>query len=193
MTLPSTRTKTAAWKTRLQDKETRDAYVDAQHTIGLSFQVWKLRQARGWTREQLAERSGIPKERIVHIEEPGRDPLTIQTLKKLASAFDVGLLVQFVPFSQLVRHEKDFHLGTFDVVSFDFDEGESKRDTVMVMEAFRKSASLPETRPRSILLSTRFVDIAMKAVYHARRRVEKRDAQEDSYEKAYYEEIRRTI
>ena len=103
---------------KLKNKAYRDAYTEAQLSIEIPFQIRALRRQRKWTQAELARRSGIPQARISHIEQPGRDPLSLRTLYRLVSAFDVGLLVQCVPFSELVDREEAFHPETFTVVSF---------------------------------------------------------------------------
>ena len=108
------------WR-KLHNKEYRAAYTEAQLSIEVPFQIRALRKACGWTQAQLAERCGIPQARISHIEQPGRDPLSLRTLYRLSSAFDVGLLVQFVPFSELVHREAAFDPKTFHVPSFEDD------------------------------------------------------------------------
>lgn len=106
---------------KLKNKEYRDGYMEAQLDIEVPFQIRALRTSRGWSYEQLAKKSGIPKDQLAQLEEPGYVSLTPDILCQLASAFDVGLLVQFVPFSELVRRAAAFHPGTFNVVSFDDD------------------------------------------------------------------------
>ncbi len=117
------------WK-KLQVKEYRDGYTEAQLSVEVPFQIRALRKARGWTQAQLAERCGIPQARISHVEQPGRDPLSLRTLYRLSAAFDVGLLVQFVPFSELVRREAAFDPKTFRVSSFKDDQLEMDLHTV---------------------------------------------------------------
>ena len=111
------------WR-KLRNKSYREGYTEAQLSMEVPFQIRALRKARGWTQAQLAKRSGIPQARISHIEQPGRDPLSLRTLYRLAIAFDVGLLVQFVSFSELVRREAAFHPETFRVTSFEDDHFE---------------------------------------------------------------------
>jgi transcriptional regulator with XRE-family HTH domain len=108
----------------LRNKAYRDGYTEAQLSIEVPFQIRALRKARGWTQAQLAERCGIPQARISHIEQPGRGPLSLRTLYRLSAAFDVGLLVQFVPFSELMRREATFDPETFHVPSFEEDQAE---------------------------------------------------------------------
>ncbi len=71
---------------KLRAKEYRDGYTEAQLSIEVPFQIRALRKARGWTQAQLAERCGIPQARISHIEQPGRDPLSLRTLYRLSAA-----------------------------------------------------------------------------------------------------------
>ena len=142
------------WR-KLETKEYRDGYTQAQLSIEVPFQIRALRKARGWTQAQLAERCGIPQARISHIEQPGRDPLSLRTLYRLSAAFDVGLLVEFVPFSELIRREAAFDPKTFSVPSFKDDRMQtvfSTASTSVELSSFR-SASTPERiqLPRLIL------------------------------------------
>jgi transcriptional regulator with XRE-family HTH domain len=103
----------------LRDKAYRDAYVESQIRIGLPFQVRALRQARGWKQDGLADRAQMTQPRIAEIERPGQRRLTLETLLRIASAFDVGLEVRFVPFSVLIRHSESFRPDNFIVESFE--------------------------------------------------------------------------
>ena len=132
------------WR-KLRNKEYRAAYTEAQLSIEVPFQIRALRKACGWTQAQLAERCGIPQARISHIEQPGRDPLSLRTLYRLSSAFDVGLLVQFVPFSELVHREAAFDPKTFYVPSFKDDRLERvvhSTDTALPLPFLKTESTL---------------------------------------------------
>lgn len=113
---------------RLRNKEYRDEYVSALISIGLPSQIREVRLARGWSQTKLASRARVHQSQISGFERKGCDSFTIATLLSLASAFDVGLKVRFVPFSELV-HE-DIHPERFDltVPSFAEDAGLSEGD-----------------------------------------------------------------
>ncbi len=130
---------------KLRNKAYRDGYTEAQLSIEIPFQIRALRKARDWTQAQLAERCGIPQARISHIEQPGRDPLSLRTLYRLAAAFDVGLLVQFVSFSELAHREAAFNPETFRVVSFKDDHFEKTVHTAQPFEKAFRVDSLDET------------------------------------------------
>jgi ribosome-binding protein aMBF1 (putative translation factor) len=85
----------------LRDKEYRDALTNAYIDRGLAFQIRAMQEARGWTQKALGERVGMAQGTISNLESPDYGKHTLSTLKRLASAFDVALMVRFVPFSQL--------------------------------------------------------------------------------------------
>lgn len=60
-----------------------------------------LREARGWTQKQLAEKCGMRQSRISTLEDPNYENFEAATLRRLASAFDVALTIRFIPFSEL--------------------------------------------------------------------------------------------
>jgi transcriptional regulator with XRE-family HTH domain len=103
----------------LKDKGYRDAYVASQIRIGLPLQVRALRKSRGWTQPELAEYANMAQPRISEIEKPGERKLNIDTLLRLAAAFDVGLQVRFVPFSELINSSESLDLDTLWIPSFD--------------------------------------------------------------------------
>lgn len=59
-------------------------------TIALGKQIRSLRQKRGWTQEQLAEYADLHVSYIVLLEK-GANRATIETLDKLAKAFDLSI------------------------------------------------------------------------------------------------------
>lgn len=99
-------------------KEERDAYVSSGVDVGVAFQIRALREQRKWNQTKLAEEAKMQQERISVLENPSHSP-TLATLKKLANAFDVGLIVRFAPISELVKYELDLHSKSLEVPSFD--------------------------------------------------------------------------
>ena len=88
----------------LQDPEFRKQTIAEHINVGIAFQIHGLRQRQGLKQKELAERLGDEKKQplISSWENPNYGKYTLGTLKELAKAFDVGLLVRFVPFSALV-------------------------------------------------------------------------------------------
>lgn len=86
----------------LQDEEYRREY-SADVGTGLAFQIKLLREKNGWTQEHVAQLTGKQQETISQWENPNYGSYTLSSLKSLAAAFDVALLVRFAPFSELVE------------------------------------------------------------------------------------------
>jgi transcriptional regulator with XRE-family HTH domain len=92
----------AIWK-KLRNKEYRDSFVASQISNTIAAQIFSLREARGWKQAEVAARAGMKQSRISDLEDPNYENYQTRTLVKLASAFDVGLVVKFVPFSELAK------------------------------------------------------------------------------------------
>ena len=79
----------------LKHKEERDAYVSSTVDVGVAFQIRALREQRNWNQTKLADKAKMQQERISTLENPSHSP-TLSTLKKLASAFSVGYLLNLL-------------------------------------------------------------------------------------------------
>jgi hypothetical protein len=91
----------------LKSKEYRDAYVLEHIKNGVAFQIRTMREDRDWTQGDLGDAMGKPRNVVSRLEDPNYGKTTLTTLREVAAAFDVGLLVKFVPFSRLVREYED--------------------------------------------------------------------------------------
>jgi len=116
----------------LKQKEYRDAYAAAQIRIVLPFHIRALRMQRGWSQMELARRAGMAQPRIAEIEKPGARRLNIETLLRIAIAFDVGLQVRFMPFSELVEWAESFSPDASSITSFDNEIAALARNTAEV-------------------------------------------------------------
>lgn len=106
---------------KLRNKEYRNAYVGEYLHTNIAYQVRALRKQRNWDQQKLAENAGMLQPRISAIENPSNSKLNLDTLLRLASAFDVALEVRFAAFSDLLRWGEGFSPDTFEVNSFDKD------------------------------------------------------------------------
>ena len=90
-------------------KKFRDAYVYEHVRNGIPFQTRALRTSpeRDWTQAELGAAAKKPRNVITRLENPNYGKLTLKTLFEIASAFDVALLIKFVPFSRLLREYED--------------------------------------------------------------------------------------
>jgi transcriptional regulator with XRE-family HTH domain len=106
---------------QLTDKDYRDAFVASQIRIGLPMQCRALRESREWTQPTLAKAAGMSQPRISEIERPGERKLNIDTLLRIASAFDVALQVRFVPFSKFIDDDDSLQYDSYYVTPFEED------------------------------------------------------------------------
>jgi transcriptional regulator with XRE-family HTH domain len=113
----------------LQSKKFRDAFVSSRVSNTLALQIRAMRDERGWSQAHLAKLLGTSQNAVYRLESPQYGRYNITTLKRLASIFDVGLAVWFVPFSKLV--DRVTHLSTEDILvpSFEDDPGFHERVT----------------------------------------------------------------
>ena len=69
----------------------------------IATQIKALRESRGWTQAELAERLETSGPVVSLLENPNsKHPPTIQTLLRVAEVFDVALLVRFTSWGKAV-------------------------------------------------------------------------------------------
>jgi len=90
-----------------ESRKARDAYVYEHVRNGIPFQIRALRKDRDWSQQDLAAAAKTSRTVITRIEDPNYGKLSLKTLLAIASAFNVALLVKFVPFSRLLREYED--------------------------------------------------------------------------------------
>ena len=88
-----------------------------------SLKIRAMRDPRDMSQGELGQMAGIAQPWVSKLENPSNGTLTISTLLKLASAFDMASYIDFVPFSELLRRASDLSNESFEVPSFDGDAG----------------------------------------------------------------------
>jgi transcriptional regulator with XRE-family HTH domain len=115
-----------------RSKEARAAFVSSQIDKGIAYQIRALRDRQELSQERLSEIVGMNQNAISRLESPRYGRPTISTLKRLAAAFDVALIVRFVPFSHLVNWVSgtpfvDSGLSTESMAVPNFDEEQKEK------------------------------------------------------------------
>ena len=90
-----------------RDAEYRRAYLLASIEQGIAWQIKTNRNARGLSQTDLAGALGTEQSAVSQLEDPACGDYTVDTLLKLAEAFDCALSVRFVPFSELACESQD--------------------------------------------------------------------------------------
>lgn len=113
---------------KFQSKKYRDAFVVSYIEQGIRFQIKAIREQQGLTQEDLARQAGMQQERISALENPNTSGLSLKTLKKLAAAFDVGLVVRFVPLGDLIEWDVNLSSKSLNVPRFEDDPYFKEKD-----------------------------------------------------------------
>ncbi len=102
----------------LVEKDMRDAYLSAQTHAKISHQIRALRLQRGWSQGEFGEKLGKPQSNVSRLESREEGKYTLQTLLELASALDVGLVVEFAAYEDFIRRTSDLSPASLEVPSF---------------------------------------------------------------------------
>ncbi len=108
---------------KLKDKKYRDAYVLEHIKTGVPYQIQAVRKQRGWTQKELGIRADKPQTVISRLENTEYGNLNLRSLIEMASAFDVALLVKFVPFSRFVSEFENVSMDNLGASSFEEEVG----------------------------------------------------------------------
>jgi transcriptional regulator with XRE-family HTH domain len=106
---------------KLQDPEYRSEFISSEIDVGLPMQIRAMREQREWSQSFVAEKTGTKQPRFSLMEKPGYGNFSLNTLKKLASLFDVGLIVSFVPWGEMISFVESLSRKRLSIASFDND------------------------------------------------------------------------
>ncbi|SRR5258708_2631557 len=104
---------------KLKNKEYRDSFAAEYIYSRIPLKIRAMRERRRLSQQELGRLAEVKQEWISKLEDPNYGRLTLSTLLKIASAFDVGLNVDFVPFSEIFYRSTHLSNEDFDVASFD--------------------------------------------------------------------------
>lgn len=104
--VPSDSSDAERLRAQLQNREFREAYVETAVYADLAAQVQALRRQRGLTQNELSSRAKLPQKTLSNVENPIDGPSAanwvLGTLLKIATALDVRLQVDFLPYGTLL-------------------------------------------------------------------------------------------
>lgn len=120
-----------------RSKEARARFVESHLKKSIAFQIRSLRNREHWTQTEFADHLGMRRQRKGHqtnvsgrLENSRYGKHSLTTLRKIAAAFDVALVVWFIPFSRLIDWatetpytDEGLTEEFFDVPAFDEDPG----------------------------------------------------------------------
>ena len=130
------------------DFKARAGYIQAKVGTLVPSQIRALRLKSETPRQpDLAREAEMHQSRISMLETAGANP-TIGTLSAVAAALKVGLVVKFVPFSEMLAWENGFSQDGFNVVPLDRDARFQNPQPTSAL-ATRLIVGPPVQRPRT--------------------------------------------
>lgn len=137
-------------------KEYRHAYVDEFLNLSIATQIKVLREQRKWGQKKLSDEVGMKQPRISVMENVNYSSWSINTLRKLAMAFDLTLRVSFESFGSRVKEIEQFNRKGLERFSFKddpvFAEAEAEAEAVEVaVKVAAATKALPDAQERESL------------------------------------------
>jgi len=123
----------------LRDKDFRKQFIDEHVNVGIAFQIRSLRNRQNLKQSELAQLLDVKQPLVSSWENPNYGKYTLNTLKDLAKAFDVGLLVRLVPFSTLIDWTVDLTSDVIAPPSFNEEEKLRVASPVLVTSSLIES------------------------------------------------------
>jgi len=109
----------------LRDREYRNAFVCERTRSSTALQIRALRAQREMTQKELGTAIGTAQAWVSKLENPNYGKMTMETLLRLANAFDTDLEIKFRPFSRIIRDIPDQGKEYFAVPGFEDEFGPS--------------------------------------------------------------------
>jgi transcriptional regulator with XRE-family HTH domain len=103
------------------DREYRHTYANDWLNAFIATQIKVLREQRNLTQTQLGEKTKMAQPRVALLEDVNYSSWSINTLRRLAMAFDVRLSVKFETFSSLIPEVEELDRESLERDSFDAD------------------------------------------------------------------------
>lgn len=88
--------------------DSRSRLVEEVLSLTIPLQIRALREAKGWTQQELADKLRTHQSRISELETPYAPLPSIATLRRIAHVFDVALLVNFESWPRFIEWASSF-------------------------------------------------------------------------------------
>ncbi len=135
----------------------RHSYVDEFTDAYIATQIKVLREQRGLNQTLLGERAGMKQSQISELEDVNNRSWKVRTLKKLAKAFDLVLVVRFEQFGRVLPDIGNLDRKHLERVGFEDDPVFSKGDEIV---ATSKPVSVNAIMGRVLDGAARFGDVS---------------------------------
>jgi len=89
-------------------KEARDAFVAARVATAIGLRIFNMRKKRNWSQEDFASEAGMKQARISVLEQADYENFSFSTLRRIAAAFGVAVIIDFVSFPDFLKWSDGF-------------------------------------------------------------------------------------
>lgn len=124
---------------KLRNNDYRLAFMSARVAAAVAGQISSMRKKKGWTQDELADRAGMKRSRsrISLLERADYEGFSFTTLKRIAAAFDVAVIIQFVNFREFLKWSESFNQAALVPESFsETDRALRSEDLSAIMQGF---------------------------------------------------------
>ena len=133
------------WHKLAASKQYRESFVAAQVKQAIPFQIRRLMKVQELSQQKLAEQSGLTQGAVSRAANPNYGNLSLNTLVRIASGFDVAFVGRFVPFSELGRWLDHLHDDSTAVPNFEAEN----RYSETLFSTFDEEYAEPATHERT--------------------------------------------
>jgi transcriptional regulator with XRE-family HTH domain len=162
-------------KKAFNNEDYRHGYVDEYLNVSIATQIKVLREQRKWGQKELADKVGMKQPRISVMENVNYSSWSINTLRKLAEAFDLTLRVSFESFGNRIKEIEQINREALERPSFkddpDFVEKEEEAVAVsfMVLLEANKDLTRSNEMPMTNLAPKKEMSLAARQINLPRR------------------------
>lgn len=99
----------------IADRDFRADYIRAKLDVLIPSQLRALRMRENKTQPEVAQMADMKQSRISAMETPGLVNFNRETLVRMAATHSVGMVIKFVPFSEMLEWENSYSQDAFNV------------------------------------------------------------------------------
>jgi len=149
----------------IADRDFRADYIRAKLDVLIPSQLRALRMRENKTQPELAQMADMKQSRISAMETPGLVNFNRETLVRMAATHSVGLVIKFVPFSEMLEWENSYSQDAFNVRQLANDTNFLYPETITVRKRVRRKRNV-----RRVLSGIPIAQTAMTAAAMGTRR-----------------------
>lgn len=170
-------------RNEFQNEEYRHSYAEECVNTMIATQIKILREERGMTQSALAQKAGMAQPRLSVMENADYSNWSINTLKRLARAFDVAVSVKFETFSTVVMDFEEMCRANLSRASFK-DDPIFRSAKVRTHSSFRARRSISDAEQKALQGASATQGAQQLLPFNVTELVPRRDRDSEEYSSA---------